>query len=146
MRVRSLTGARTLRRIGREIRMSVQAKPDGLLRHEMLAYSLLPPHVGMRQYWRDLDSLERWTRAGYHRQWWADLIRDPAGTGFWHEAYLISGGMEAIFVNMPGPLGAATFAPQVSARGAMLSTRQRLGRAGTPPPAVVSEPELEPTG
>ena len=34
--------------------------PDGLLLHENITWSLLPPHAGFRQYWRDFDSLERW--------------------------------------------------------------------------------------
>jgi hypothetical protein len=35
-----------------------------VLLHEDLIWSLFPPHVGMRQYWRDFDSLESWTRSG----------------------------------------------------------------------------------
>lgn len=45
----------------------VRAHPDGLLLHENLIWSLFPPHVGMRQYWRDLASLESWTRSEPHR-------------------------------------------------------------------------------
>jgi hypothetical protein len=33
---------------------------------ENLIWSLVPSHLGMRQYWRDLDRLERWTRSGPH--------------------------------------------------------------------------------
>jgi hypothetical protein len=136
MRPTSFRGMRTLRRVGKQIRRSVEEQPDGLLRHETLAYSLFPPHIGMRQYWQDLESLERWTRAGYHRQWWATLIRDTAGTQFWHEAYLIGGGIEAIYVNMPKPVGLGAFAPRLPAHGGMSSSRGRLGRAGTAPPPV----------
>jgi hypothetical protein len=39
----------------------------------------------MRQYWRDLDSLERWARSLPHRQWSQQFLRDRGGTGFWHE-------------------------------------------------------------
>ncbi len=44
---------------GPKIRKSVEAHPDDLLLHENLLFSLFPPHAGMRQYWRDFDSLER---------------------------------------------------------------------------------------
>jgi hypothetical protein len=69
------------------IQRSVGAGPDGLLRHENVFYSLFPPHVGMRQYWRDFESLERWARADPHRGWWSELLADSGGTGFWHETY-----------------------------------------------------------
>jgi len=141
MRARSLQGLRTMRRVGGEIRRSVQAGPDGLLRHENLTYSLFPLHIGMRQYWRDLDAMERWTRAGQHREWWSQYLRDTEGTGFWHETHIRGGGMEAIYVDMP-PLGIAAFAPNRPARGAMFSARQRIAGPGTPPPAVVPEEEL----
>lgn len=51
---------------GSKIRTSVQAQPDGVLLHENLLLSLFPPHVGMRQYWCDFDSLERWARSLSH--------------------------------------------------------------------------------
>jgi hypothetical protein len=55
-----------------------------------MIYSLFPPHVGMRQYWRDFESLERWTRADPHRTWWKQFLQDTGGTGFWHELYLFA--------------------------------------------------------
>ena len=76
MRVRRLTGLKTLLGIGPQIDRSWREQPDGLLRHENLLWSLRPPHAGMRQYWRDLDSLERWTRSEPHRRWWLDFVRD----------------------------------------------------------------------
>jgi Domain of unknown function (DUF4188) len=60
MKVNALTGLKTVFGFGPKIANSVAAMPDGLLRHESMVYSLLPPHVGMRQYWRDFASLERW--------------------------------------------------------------------------------------
>ena len=50
MRVNALTGLKTLAGFGPRIAKSVDARPDGLLLHETLLFSLLPPHVGMRQY------------------------------------------------------------------------------------------------
>jgi hypothetical protein len=69
MRVRTLRGMQTLRSIGKEVERAAAAQPDGLLRHEMLCYSLVAPHAGMRQYWRDFDALERWARSLPHKQW-----------------------------------------------------------------------------
>ncbi|HET9252357.1 MAG TPA: DUF4188 domain-containing protein, partial [Candidatus Eisenbacteria bacterium] len=70
MRVNALTGLKTLFGFGPKIAKSVEAKPDGLLLHEALVYSIAPVHVGMRQYWRDFESLERWARSEPHRAWW----------------------------------------------------------------------------
>jgi hypothetical protein len=50
MRVNSPAGLRTLASFGPKIRKSVEARPDGLLLHENLVFSLFPPHAGMRQY------------------------------------------------------------------------------------------------
>jgi hypothetical protein len=82
----------------------------------------------MRQYWRDLDSLERWTRSEPHRRWWQDFLKDTGGTGFWHEAYFMRGGIDAIYADMAKPTGLARFAPAKPARGAMFSARHRAGR------------------
>lgn len=71
----------------------------------------------MRQYWRDVDSLEAWTRSEPHRRWWRDFLRDTGGTGFWHETYLMRGGMEAIYDDVPVPLGLAAFAPSIGRGG-----------------------------
>ena len=132
LRVNVLAGLRRLAQLGPQIRDSVAAKPDGLLLHEDLVYGLLPPHIGMRQYWRDLESLERWTRSDPHRVWWRDFLRDSGGTGFWHEAYFMRGGMEAVYDDLKSPDGLATFAPLQPARGAMFSARRRAGLPGEP--------------
>ena len=63
MRVNMLRGLKTLVGLGPRIADSVRAKPDGLLLHEDLIFSLFPLHVGMRQYWRDFESLEHWSRS-----------------------------------------------------------------------------------
>src|SRR5947209_15266695 len=80
MRAYNLRGLRTLVGLGPEIARSVAARPDGLLLHENLIFSLLPVHAGMRQYWRDFDALERWAGSLPHRRWWQELLRDPGGT------------------------------------------------------------------
>ena len=131
MRVNSLRGMKTLARLGPEIQASVAAKPDGLLLHENLIFSLWPVHAGMRQYWRDFESLENWARSTMpHQKWWKDFLRDPEGTGFWHETYFRRGGFEAIYDDIPAPVGMMNFAPNVTARGPMFSARQRSAAPG----------------
>lgn len=131
MRVSTARGLATLATAGQRIRRAVAARPDGLLRHEFLLFSLTPPHLGMRQYWRDFDALERWARSDPHRAWWSELLADPAGTGFWHETYFARGGMEAIYLDLTGhPLGLGTVAPRQPARKSMFSARTRLGVSG----------------
>jgi len=63
MRVNALTGVKTLFGFGPQIKNSVDQKPDGLLLHENFIMSLIPLHLGMRQYWRDFDALEAWARS-----------------------------------------------------------------------------------
>ena len=130
MRVRTPRGLGTLRSLGKQIERAAAARPDGLLRHELLWYSLLPPHAGMRQYWRDFDALERWARALPHKEWWSRFLRDPGGTGFWHETYFLRGGIDAIYDGIPRSLGLLAFAPARPARGAFLSARRRAHLEG----------------
>ena len=149
MRVNRLRGLATMLGFGPRINASVGAQPEGLLLHENLIMSLVPPHFGMRQYWRDFDSLERWTRSEPHRIWWQQFVRDTGGTAFWHELYSIRGGFEAIYDNVETPLGMMRFAPVERSRGSRLSARRRLHRPGAEAPgAVVPDDavELERTG
>jgi hypothetical protein len=128
MRVNTITGVKTLFGFGPKISNAVASKPDGLLLHENLLYSLR--HLGMRQYWRDFESLERWARSEPHRLWWQGFLRDSGGAGFWHETYFRGGGVEAVYVDMQTPIGLTRFAPVVPARGAMFSARTRSALAG----------------
>ena len=133
MRANSLRGLKTLITFGPKIEKAVAEKPDGMLLHERILFS--PRHFGMRQYWRDFESLERWTRELPHQEWWRDYVKDTAGTGFWHETYVVRGGMEAIFASMEKPLGFTAFAPVEPARGSMFSARRRLRLEDAPPDA-----------
>jgi hypothetical protein len=144
MRVNALRGLKTLIGLGPQIEGSVAAKPDGLLLHERLYFSLLPVHVGMRQYWRDFESLERWSRSEPHRLWWQNFLRDSGGTGFWHETYFMRGGMEAIYDDVPKAIGFMSFAPVKPARGPMFTAGVRAGRPPTheTTPPVFSETDL----
>ena len=144
MRVRTLYGLRTLLGFGPQIARSAADKPDGLLGHEMFLWSVFPVHAGIRQYWRDFESLERWTRSEPHRVWWKNFLRDSGGTGFWHEAYFMRGGMEAVYDDVSGSFGFLGFAPPITAKGPMFSARQRAHLAdGTSRPPPLSESDLE---
>ena len=63
-------------------------------------------------------------------------MKDAGGNGFWHETYLMSGGIEAIYDDMP-ETGLARFAPLRPARGVRFSSRTRAGRDEKPVPTPV---------
>ena|SRR5215472_7973731 len=130
MRVNTFQGLKTLFGFGPKIARSVEARPDGLLLHENLVFSLFPPHAGMRQYWRDFQSLESWAHSEPHREWWREFLKNSGGTGFWHETYFMRGGMEAVYDDMVKDTGFLLFAPVQEARGRMFSARERGGHPG----------------
>jgi len=141
MRVNLFRGIKTILGFGPKIDAAVRAKPDGLLLHESVFFSLR--HFGMRQYWRDYESLEAWSRSEPHRQWWTSFLRNRGGTGFWHEMYSRQGGVECVYVDMDAPVGMARFAPVIPARGPMFSARKRAGMGGeAQDPGAVSEADL----
>jgi hypothetical protein len=144
MRVNVLRAVKNLVGFGPRISDSAAAKPDGLLFGEQIIYSSFPPHFGMRQYWRDLDSLERSARSEPHMLWWKQFLRDSGSAGFWHETYFMRGGMEAIYDDIPKPIGFGVFAPIDAARGPMSSARTHLVEGGreTKPPALPGERSL----
>ncbi|MFI7591998.1 monooxygenase family protein [Micromonospora sp. NPDC049359] len=146
MRVNRLFGLRTLMGYGPQIGRSASDNPEGLLRHEPLLWSLFPMHVGIRQYWRDLPSLLSWARSEPHRIWWRNFLRDSGGTGFWHETYLLRGGMEAVYDDIPKEQGFAAFAPVHPARGPLFSSAARVGRPEDNAAPVISEDELYTAG
>jgi hypothetical protein len=123
-RVTRLRGVLSLFRIGRGLGPLLKAAPDGLLAHEYMLFG--PMHLGFRQYWRDLASLERFTHSEPHRTWWTTFQRDTGGSGFWHEAYSARGGMEAIYLDMPAPIGFAKFAPARTPEGPFMTARGRM--------------------
>jgi hypothetical protein len=136
MRVRMLPGVKVLLGLGPQIDKAGAGRPEGLLHYENnIIFKIFPLHLGMRWYWRDFDSMERWTRSEPHRKWWRDFMRDSGGTGFWHEVYCMRGGMEGNFIDMNLPaVGFQGFAPALPAEGARASARQRLGMRGEAPP------------
>ena len=141
MKVHSLKGLRTLLSFGPRIKASVDAKPDGLLLHEPIIYSLLPVHAGMRQYWRDFASLDTSVDQMPHQAWWTEFLKEPGGVGFWHELYSVRGGMEAVYDDLRSGVGFSNFAKVVPARGPMFGAQARLARKDRPAPPI-SEEEL----
>jgi fumigallin biosynthesis monooxygenase-like protein len=138
--VYSLPGIRTLLKLGPGIRGVAKTPPDGLLHHDDFLFAQFPLHVAFRQYWRDFDSLEAWTRTLPHQRWWRDFLKDSGGTGFWHEAHSIRGGLDSVYDDMRTPPGLAAFAPSVAARGPLFSSRGRLrGEASRVAPVVDEE-------
>ncbi|OXR44229.1 hypothetical protein B7C42_03789 [Nocardia cerradoensis] len=148
MRVRTPRGVLRLLGLGPKLYRSHHDRPDGLLRHEDIIWSLFPPHWGARQYWRDLDSLERWTRSQPHRDWWQRFLRDSGGTGFWHEAYFLRGGIDTMYDDMTTPTGLGAFAPTRTMRGPLFSARGRArdnaARAGADNAHLGAEPTVAP--
>ncbi|MBO9668984.1 MAG: DUF4188 domain-containing protein [Sphingobium sp.] len=127
-RVRSWRGFLALRRIGPELGKIARHRPDGLLAHESVLFGL--NHFGFRQYWRDMDSLERFTRSEPHADWWRRIREMSAGAGFWHETYHARGGIEALYVAMPSPTGLQLFAPLRAPIGPFMSARARIQGGG----------------
>ncbi len=122
LRVRTWYGLKTLLGFGPKIDAVGAARPDGLLHYENnILFSLRPMHVGMRWYWRDIDSLVAWAKSEPHRQWWQDFLKDTRGVGIWHETYHMRGGMEAIYNDVAGPTGFSAFLPLREARGSLAS-------------------------
>lgn len=123
MRVNAARGIGALLGIGPKLSAFGAQKPEGLLSQDIFLFSLR--HAGIRQYWRDLESLEAFTRSDPHRTWWRNFTKDSHGAGIWHESYRLRGGMEGIYMNMP-PFGFSSFAPSLDPVGARQSARGRL--------------------
>jgi hypothetical protein len=122
-RVRGLAGIRQMMSFGAGFRSIKNTPPDGLLRDEFVLWGWM--HMGMRQYWRDLPSLEAFTRSAPHSGWWREFARGAGGTGFWHETYRRTGGIEGIYIDMP-PIGLAAFTQPRAPVGDFKTARQRL--------------------
>ena len=105
LRVHGPRGLLAALQFGPQLKKAIGDQPVGLLRHEPLLFSLWPLHLGIRQYWRDFESLERWARSGAHAGWWRQFVEKASGYGLWHETYFLRGGVEAIYGDVPPPLG-----------------------------------------
>ncbi|MBZ0281915.1 MAG: DUF4188 domain-containing protein [Anaerolineae bacterium] len=128
LEVQSLQGMMTTLRLGRAIDAALRQRPDGLLRHELMLFGLFPFQIGMRQYWRNFEAMEAWSRILPHREWWESFLHQPRGIGLWHEIYTQQHGIEGIYDNMSRKKGLSRFAPLHPARGRWSSARGRLGK------------------
>jgi hypothetical protein len=124
LRVRSVRGLISMLKIGRGLTTIQRNPPEGLLGQDNFLWGW--NHVGIRQYWRDVDSLERFTRSAPHSGWWKSFLQDNGGAGFWHEAWSRNG-IEAVYLDMPA-VGLARFAPERAPVGPFLSSRERIDR------------------
>jgi hypothetical protein len=140
MQVHSLTGMKSLAKLGPGLRDVRKNPPAGMLRHENFIFQQWPLHLAFRQYWRDLDAMEAWTRSLPHQKWWREFLQDPGDTGFWHEAYSVRGGVDCVYDDMTSPVGLQAFAPVVPAAGPLFSARGRLrGEASKMAPIYAEE-------
>jgi Monooxygenase af470-like len=131
MRVRTLKGLITMMGNGPQIDKAGAARPEGLLHYENnIIFGFFPLHVGMRWYWKDFESMELWARSETHRFWWQKFLRDSGGTGFWHEAYFMRGGMEAVYDDVTGsPIGVSGICSERRCSGLHVLSSQPLRRA-----------------
>ena len=91
IRVEGPRGFETLGALSPQIEAAVAAGPDGLLLHENITYSEEPVHVGMRQYWRDFQSLEAWANTSPTSRGGRPISATAAAPSFWHETYFRRG-------------------------------------------------------
>jgi hypothetical protein len=97
--------------------------------------------VGVVQYWRSFDDLERFARSkdDPHLAAWQRFNKAIGGdgsVGIWHETYLVEAGQyEALYGNMPR-FGLANASEHVPATGSRETARRRLG--GQNEPAVAT--------
>jgi len=107
----------------------LSSRPEsGLLGYEMSTFGGV-----IVQYWRSFEHLDRFSNdpAQLHvpawRRYWK-RVGTRAGTGIWHETYLVKAGdYEAVYANMP-PFGLGKASRLVPFHDG--SARQRLGAAG----------------
>ena len=117
----------------------------GYLGGQQIVY---PRGIGMIQYWRSWEDLERFARsqAEMHVPVWRrynQMVGNDGTFGIWHESYLVEPAKyEAIYDNMPA-FGLGTVLNHLPATGRRETARRRLG--GTNEPAVPSPPTPAPT-
>lgn len=124
-RLRGPRAIATFFRLGRGFAEIARHPPEGLLGSENFLFGW--NHLGIRQYWRDMDSLTQFTRTSPHAGWWSRYARDHGGAGFWHEVYCARGGVEALYLGMPeAGFGLGRFAPAAAPQGPLKSSAGRI--------------------
>ncbi|MEH2143263.1 DUF4188 domain-containing protein [Nostoc sp.] len=133
----------TARAMSPMLRSLNQNPEKGFLGGERFIY---PRGVGLIQYWRSFEDLERFARnpADAHLKAWQrfnQAIGADGSVGIWHETYLIEPGRyEAVYGNMP-VFGLAAATKHVPAMGRKETARRRLGGDGEP---AVPSPAIHP--
>jgi hypothetical protein len=107
----------------------------------MLGYhlALRPSGPILVQYWRGIEQLQQFARAGHfeHLAAWRMFnhrVGFTGDVGFWHETYVVRpGGYEAVYGNMPrfGLAMAGQHLP-VGRKGESLADRMKAGAAASP--------------
>lgn len=126
LKLRSLKALPSFMDIGRGLSGLSRTPPDGLLANEPFLFGW--NHVGIRQYWRDAASLEKFTKQAPHSGWWKSFLQDNRDCSFWHEIYNARGGVEGIYIDTPDRVGLGRFAPMRPAVGPYFSSKERLQR------------------
>ena len=108
--VNAWIGLKRLFGLGPQIKNSVNQRPDGLLLHENFLFSLIPLHLGMRQYWRNFDNLRRGPVRHPIVSGGETSFGRPAGPAL-ARGLLMRGGMEAVYDDTLGRVGFGQFAP-----------------------------------
>lgn len=107
--------------------------------------------IGMIQYWRSFEDLEKYARSQLDRHipaWrkYNQTVGNDGKFGIWHESYLVEPGrFEAIYDNMPA-FGLGTVLQHGPALGRRETARRRLGgdsEPGVPSPPHPAEPAAE---
>ncbi len=133
----------TVRAMSPMLRSLKQNPEKGFLGGEGFIY---PRGVGLIQYWRSFEDLERFARnpSDAHLKAWQRFnqgIGADGSVGIWHETYLIEPGRyETVYGNMP-VFGLAAATKHVPAMGRKETARRRLGGDGEP---AVPSPAIQP--
>ncbi|GAB3656631.1 DUF4188 domain-containing protein [Actinocorallia lasiicapitis] len=102
--------------------------------------------LGMIQYWRSFEDLERYARDGLDRHipaWrkYNQTVGADGKFGIWHESYLVEPAkFEAIYDNMP-QFGLSTVLDHSPALGRRETARRRLGGQSEPGVASPAQPQ-----
>jgi len=124
-RLRSLRAVPTFFRLGRGFAEIARHPPEGLLASDNFLFGW--NHLGIRQYWRDMETLSRFTRTSPHAGWWGRYATNFGGAGFWHEVYCARGGVEALYLGMPETgFGLGRFARAARPEGPLKSSAGRI--------------------
>lgn len=127
MRGHKLGGLWTVISLRAQVHKALDAKPNGLLFHESFAFSLLPLHIGLRQYFGGtlsplIDGLARFPTGNGGKV----LLRTRVEPGSGMRRIWYGGRAEGIHNPMREPFGFLQFAPAVSPERKMSLARGRL--------------------